>query len=154
MLHFIPILIELSDFLKELHNLLRNLCILLFCYLNYMPFQRCLITSVAGLKRTKTFLMKQWWLYFRSHPILGFAMLTLIHGPQLHVLEPCLHLLLNFSVVLRVCVLLRQFPFQTCPLQPDHQPLEGRTSVHPSQYPSSPAPGPVVGTQSILLLID
>ena len=68
MLHFIPILIELSDFLKELHNLLRNLCILLFCYLNYMPFQRCLITSVAGLKRTKTFLMKQWWLYFRSHP--------------------------------------------------------------------------------------
>ena len=56
------------DFLKELHNLLRNLCILLFCYLNYMPFQRCLITSEAGLKRTKTFLMKQWWLYFRSHP--------------------------------------------------------------------------------------
>ena len=55
-------------FFKELHNLLRNLCIFLFCYLNYMPFQRCLITSVAGLKRTKTFLMKQWWLYFRSHP--------------------------------------------------------------------------------------
>lgn len=55
-------------FLKGIHNFLSNLCIHLFCYLNCMPFQRCLITSVAGLKRTKPFLMKQWWLYFRSHP--------------------------------------------------------------------------------------
>ena len=81
-------------------------------------------------------------------------MLALTHGPQLRVLEPCSHLHLNFSVVLRVCVLLRQFPFQTTPLQPDYQRLEGRTSVHPSQYPSSLAPGPVVGTQSIPLLTD
>lgn len=54
-------------FLKDCTICYVNLCIFLFCYLNCMPFQRCLITSVAGLKRRKI-LMKEWWLFFRSHP--------------------------------------------------------------------------------------
>ena len=54
-------------FFKRMKTCYVNLHILLLCSLNFMSFQRCLITSVAGLKKTKTFLMKQWWLHFGSH---------------------------------------------------------------------------------------